>query len=438
MRISNLENLHHGLPTTSSLMSVHSFIAHYLKENGYPETLKSFEKEHGSAISTELPHDEALTDIITDRMKYLTTKEVPASLHDHWLDKELAQIKSSQFKEWSAPYPQSFKELPGLKDLVIDAAIFHFEDTPYLICGTSGKSLVVFDLVTRKQVIELKEVIGKVVIRRIVVSSNRVLLCGMNGKVYVGKFSNDMSNFEIVREEQIHTRLVTDVKVIKWQGAEYLVSMGWDFLVKVFRISEDNLTQLGEPFKLANQGTCLDAGVYKEKLYILVGKSEITLMDVLCLNSSNQLELDCRIALNDAEFSASGFTPMSIKTRFGSENDVPLVAVGTSHEPFMRVVIVSLKDVGGGDSDIKRSQIIANINTMSPQDKYSQASIFWRFDGSGLWILGEDGTIRGLDLSLEQVALELKQHDGRIKSCAIYKDSLVSCGTDRRILEWTY
>lgn len=414
-------------------MSVHSFIAHFLKENGYLETLKSFEKEHGSAISTDLPHDEALADIITDRMKYLTTKDVPASLHDHWLDPKFKKIKEEQFKEWSAPYPQAHKDLACLLDLVIDAAIFHLKEKPYLICGTSAKSLLVIDIQSGKQVLELKNVID-VVIRKVVVSSQYLILCGMNGRAYMGKFSG-ITNFQIVGEAQIHARLVTDVKVISYDGADYLITMGWDFLVKIFKISDDLFTQIGEPFKLANQGTCIDACVYQEKIYIAVGKSEITLMDVLCLKS-RQLELDCRIALNDAEFSASGFTPMCIQIFCKQDSDLPLVAVGTSHEPFMRMVIVSLKDVGG-EADIKRNQIIANVNTMSPQDKYSQANIFWRHDGSGLWILGEDGTIRGLDLKLELVALELKQHEGRIKSCAHFDDVVVSCGTDRRVIKWS-
>lgn len=416
-------------------MSVYSFIAHFLEENGYNETLKSFEKEYGRPISTELPHDEALTDIISDRMKYLSTKEEPASLHDQWLDQKLAEIKARQFKNWSAPYPSKCEELASVKGLIIDSAVFKLNNVPYLVCGTSEKSLVVLNYETGEETLVLKNVIGKVVIRRIVVSSNRVLLCGMDGKVYVGSFSSDIKNFQIVAEHQIHARLVTDVKVIMWRGSDHLVTMGWDFLVKVFRITEDGLVQLGEPVKLANQGTCLDACVHDSKLFITVGKSEITLMDVLRMDESEQLVVDCRIALNDAEFSASGFTPMCIRI-LTQEQGVPLVAVATSHEPFMRIVLVSLKDVNSDVADIKRNQIIANINTMSPQDKYSHARIFWRYDGSGLWIIGEDGKTRGLDLVNDTIVVELEEHDGRIKSSFVYEDTVVTCGTDRRILKW--
>lgn len=414
-------------------MSVHSFIAHFLKENGYPETLKSFEKEHGSPISTELPHEEPLTEIITDRMKFLTTKPEPER-HDQWLDKELLDIKQSQFKAWSAPYPEKSEKLASLTELVVDAAVLDYSGRLYLLGGTSGRNLVVFDLSTGEKVLECLDVIGKVVIRRIVVTQQNVLLCGMNGKVYFGKF-NSITDFTVVSEFQIHSRLITDVKVVQWRDSQYLVSMGWDFLVKVFKITPDGLVEQGEPYKLTNQGTCLDACVYNDSIYIAVGKSEITLMEVVRFDSSG-LRLDCRIALNDAEFSASGFTPMCI--RIFLDGPVPLVAVGTSHEPYMRVVLVTLKDVGGETPEIKRNQIIANINTMSPQDKYSQASIAWRYDGSGLWVMGEDGTVRGLDLCKEKIVVELLEHDGRIKSSVVYKDTVITCGTDRRILKWVY
>jgi len=417
-------------------MSVYNFIAHFLKENGYDETLRTFEKEHGSQISTDLPHDEALTDIITDRMKYLSTQSQPDARQDYWLQEDLVKIKEAQFKEWSAPYPKKNRRLGLLDDLVVSSDVFKSNDTAYVVCGTSGKALVVFDLQTGTIVLEIKDVIGKVVIRRIVVSSQYVLLCGMNGKVYVGSFSDDMKSFDLLFEEQIHSRLITDVRVVLWNNHDHLVSMGWDFLVKVWKIKSDSLQQVGKPFKLANQGTCLDACNYNDVLYVTVGKNEITLMDVLRMDETHELQLDCRIALNDAEFSASGFTPMCV--RIFNQGGIPLVAVGTSHEPYMRVVIVSLKDVGSEHADIKRSQIIANLNTMSPQDKYSQANIAWRFDGSGLWIMGEDGIIRGLDISKQCVALELKEHDGRIKTSTVFEDIVITCGTDKQILKWIH
>lgn len=418
-------------------MSVHSFIAHFLKENGFTETLRTFEEEYGKPISTTLPHEEDLADIITDRMKYLSTQEAPLFLHEHLLSADLKAIKDAEIKEWSAPYPQKGTELARIDDLVVSSIVFKSDGKRYVLAGTSGMSLVVVDLDTGAEKLVIKSVIGKVVIRKIVVTAEYVLLCGMNGKVYMGEFTENMLKFTMVAEEQIHARLVTDVKVVKWNGKDYLVSMGWDLLVKVHEIVSTGLVPVGEPYKLGNQGCCMDACVYKDKLIILAGKNEITLLDVISMDKELQLKLEFKIALNDAEFSASGFTPRCIRI-LTSENGIPLVAVGTSHEPYMRLIVVTLKELNAESPEsIKRNQIITNINTLSPQDKYSQAHIEWRYDGSGVWIMGEDGVVRGLDISKEEVILLLSEHDGRIKTASVADDVIITCGTDRRVIRWT-
>lgn len=418
-------------------MSVHSFVAHFLKENGYHETLKSFENEHGTQIVTELPSDESLTDIITDRLKYLTTEPLTDNSVDLLLNKDLREVKKNQIKDWSTPYPKISNEIAKISDLVIDSAVMTIGDKEFVLMSTSSKALVVVDLETGSEKLRVPNAIGGVVIRKIVITADFVVLCGMQGKAYLCQFSEDALELKIIAEEQIHARLIVEVRCIRWNNRDFLVSLGWDFFVKVFQIDETGIHPYGEPFKLVNQGSCMDACVFNNTLVILIGKSEITLLDVIRIDEHQQLVLDCRIALNDAEFSASGFSPMCVRI-FSDGEGVPLVAVGTSHEPFMRAIIVSLNEVGKAqDGVIRRNQIIANVNTMCPQDKYSQAVLDWRTDGTGLWVLGDDGFVRGVDLSSGKIAVELSGHDGRIKSLAVCTSTLVTGGTDRKILQWS-
>lgn len=417
-------------------MSVHGFIAHFLKENGYHETLKMFENEHGKQITTELPSDESLADIITDRLKYLTTKPLTVSSADLLLSEKLQNLRNTQIKDWSTPYPKASRQIANCTDLVIDSAQMKMGDKHYILMSTSSKALVVADLETGSVVLRVSNAIGGVVIRKIVVSTNAVVLCGMQGKAYLCRFSRDMLELKIMAEEQIHARLIVEVRCVRWNNRDYLVSLGWDFLVKVFQIGEAGFRPYGDPYKLANQGSCMDACVFHDAIVILVGKSEITLLDVIRVDGDQKMALDCRIALNDAEFSASGFSPMCVRV-FSDGHGVPLVAVGTSHEPFMRAIVVSLSEVGKKDGAIHRAQIIANVNTMCPQDKYSQAVLDWRTDGTGLWVLGDDGIVRGVDLSAGKVAVELSGHDGRIKSLSVGSLFLVTGGTDRKVLQWS-
>ncbi|GEQ69615.1 hypothetical protein JCM33374_g3288 [Metschnikowia sp. JCM 33374] len=422
-------------------MSVHSFVAHFLQENGYQKTLSAFEAEHGNLIATELPHEETLEGIISDRLRYLSLDGPSKPKFEEILDPQLQDIRKRQFKPWRAPYPKTPRELGPVKELVVDSAVLSRNGILYALLATSSKSLVVVDLAKKKEVSRVPSVIGNVVIRRIVVAGELVFLCGMNGQVSVGKISENLAKFDVLSHTQIHPRLVTDIKVISWRGNLHLVSLGWDFLVKVFVLNtSDNytLTPVGDPYKLANQGSCIDTVVYKDKLYVLVCKRELTLMDVLCMEGDHpNLYLDCRMALNDAEFSASGFTPQCVKIFTQEDGAVPLVAIGTSHEPHMRVIVVSMNGVGQKDGQaVLRHQILCNLNTSSPQDKFSDAEISWRYDGSGIWVIGDDGAIRGLDLVSGSVDVHLEGHDGRIKCVSFYEDRVVSCGTDRKVLAW--
>lgn len=415
-------------------MSVHLFVAHFLKKEGYVETLKAFENEHGRTISTDLPQGEDLGEIIADRLKYLTIDEKPQSLHEVLLDESLKLLKRDQFKEWSAPYPRNAVELSSIDELVVACALFERGGDEYAIFATAKLELVVVDLKSRKRVFRGSRIIGLVVIRKIQVVGPLLLLCGMNGKLYICTFGDGLLELQIIREKQLHDRLVSDLKVVRWKEKNYLVSLGWDFLVKVHEITDNSIQEVFLPYKLSTRGICMDACVYNDQLVILVGKSEITLMDVLTVKN-NAVTLSYRIALNDAEFTAAGFSPHAIQIYSGGK--VPLVAVGTSHEPFMRLVVVSLKGFGDEGESIRRNQIVTNINSLSPQDKYSLALLSWRPDGSGVWVYGEDGVIRGIDLLKEDVVVTLNKSQDRIKSFAVSGDLLLVCGTDKRVFLWT-
>lgn len=418
-------------------MSVHQFVAHFLRKEGYNDTLKAFENEHGKPIPAELPHQEDLLDIINDRLKYLSIEEKPQSLHEILLSEELKELKRAQFKEWLAPYPRAAKELSSVKELAVASAVFEKDGKKYGIFASAKMELSVMDLDldSGELVVLVPRVIGPVVVRRLQVVGSTVLLCGMNGKLYMGRFNDDMLEFEIFHEKQLHSKLIAEMVVVSWNKKDYLVSVGWDLLVKVHELLDTSLEEAFEPYTISNRGLCMDACVYQDQLVILLGKSEMTLMDVLTVKEG-KVELAFKIALNDAEFSAAGFSPHAIKIYNGGP--VPLVAVGTSHEPYMRLVLVSLKEFGKEGDSIRRNQIITNINSMSPQDKFSQALITWRPDGSGVWVFGEDGTVRGIDLLKEEVAVELKKCQNRIKSFGEYKDSLLVCDTNREVVLWTH
>lgn len=425
-------------------MTIHNLIAHYLKSNNYHATLQKFEEETGTPIpcsEQDLPYNETLQEIINDRITFSQlNNDFDNKLTFH--SDEINKLIETQIINWSLPYPKFSHVINSIDSLVISSELHN----NYLYLGTTDTSLIIIDLDSDEIVFCIKGFLGRVVIKKILSIEDKVLLVGMDGKLHVYKTDEENKLIKLA-DLQTHTKLVTDVKHVKHQGDHYLVSLGWDLQLKVSKIvgGSHNLTlELVTNYTVSTQGSCIDATSYNDSLTIIVGQNEYTLLEVLQLND-NKIELRYKISLNDAEFLSSVFSPRCVRI-FNNDN-VPLIAVGTSHEPYMRVIVVPLtktdnKDIENQPVEIKRNQILKNLNTMSPQDKYSTALIEWRKDGSGVWVVGEDGNLRGFDLEKEDEIVSVQAHDGRIKSFAIGEDDegkemLVSCGTDRSVKYWT-
>ncbi|EMG45506.1 hypothetical protein SBY92_005001 [Candida maltosa Xu316] len=414
---------------------IHKLIADYLKENNYPETLKQFEIEHGNRIHPSKLLDESLHDIITDRLQYNTLIHQTETINvNDELNDDLKTIIRDEFTNWITPYPNTPSKLVNdIHGLVIGSC---YSPTTGMVYFSTNDSKV--------YVVKGNDVVNSikmpVVIKNVLcVGDSDVILVGMNGTLYL---RHEESLVE-VSDFQAHRRLIVDAKYIKSKGKEYIVSLGYDFYVRLIELENGKFRLLSE-IKLQQQGSCFDVTEYQNQVIIVLGKLENTLLDVISVNGNDELVPLYKISLNDAEFTASGFSPRSLTIQ---SLDIPLVAVGTSHEPYMRVIIVPLQEQNTTDGPIKRNQIIKNLNTMSPQDRYSQPIISWRLckqqgKASGVWVMGDDGIIRGLDIKEDKVVVELKNgHEGKIKDFISYIDDengekLITCGLDREILEW--
>ncbi|RCK55994.1 hypothetical protein Cantr_05494 [Candida viswanathii] len=412
---------------------VHKLIAQYLKENNYPETLKQFENEHGNPIPASKLLDESLDDIITDRIQYNAIIDTPAEAIDvnAELHANLKEIIRDEFTHWLTPFPRTPVKLIDIAGLVLSSCyangVIYFSANDSNVFVVKGGGIV-------------KSIKFPVVVKKILtLGDDRVILVGMNGTLYL----RELVTLEPISEFQAHRRLIVDARYIRVQGVDYIVSLGWDFFVRLIKLDGDNQFSILSEHKLQQQGACIDVVEYRGELVVVLGKLENTLLDVFAVRDK-QLSPLYRISLNDAEFTASGFSPRFITIHNAA---VPLVAVATSHEPFMRLIIVPIFDVSTA-TPIKRNQIIKNLNTMSPQDKYSQPIISWRLckeedeKASGLWVMGDDGVIRGVDIIDDKAAIELKDgHQGKIKDFITFIDAngvekLVTSGIDREIVEW--
>ncbi|RLV82589.1 Uncharacterized protein JA9_003741 [Meyerozyma sp. JA9] len=411
-------------------MSTHSFVAHFLKQNNYLETLKAFEREHGSPISTETGHDESLDQIIQDRVSFSKDFEIS----DLSLDDANQAIVDRELPNWSTPYPSTKHKLEEVSGLTVSAAIVGDK----VIASSNDGSISVYDE-EGKRVSRKERFLGGVVAKAVVgVGRNDVLIVGMNGIIHLCR----VEECDLVKlsDLALHRGLVVDCGYAEVASDRYVATVGWDKMVKLVKITNDKIEEIAA-YKSTLAGTCVGVCGYAGRVIVVLGRTESTLLDVLAWETAGtqgpELVPVYKISLNDAEFMANGFTPRCLSVAQGATK--PLIAVATSQEPYMRVIVVSLSKeaIESKDGKVRRGQILTNTNSMAPQDKFSQPLISWRQPrASGVWAFGEDGVIRCLDVKKQQVVAAIDGHKGRVK-CVAMGANMVTFGADREAYRWT-
>ena len=160
-----------------------------------------------------------------------------------------------------------------------------------------------------------------------------------------------------------------------------------------------------------------------------------------------------------------------------SPHDPGLLAVATSTLPHLKVIIVRLlfpstalpSEGDSSAADIQVTQasqalealalqnredaaILVQANTFAPQTAYSTPQVAWRPDGSGVWVNGDDGVVRGIETKTGKVVAILKNgHEPGCKVRTIWagyvavpgdgQDSgreewVISGGFDKRLIVW--
>lgn len=369
---------------------------------------------------------------------------------------------------------------------------------------TNTKYLFAIDLDTNCILLSLFDPLNGQPIKIItgIPNTNHIIISDMNGSVTSMKFliDKDTDSWNLVNSlhskssnVKLHRRLITDFKFMAFKENNnssllgYFASIGWDSRINVGSLhlidGKIQILVIGDYKLFTNPTSVL---MLKDKVtnlpIILVGRLESSLLTIFTVSSHNEknnklIEI-AKLSLNDSEFSSHSFQPMAMATISFHDNDT-IITIATDHVPYMRlitVVVPSLDEIlacelGTLNIDTKgldvystlekmskthseakesfqsktpilRSYIMSNFNSLSPQDKYSNAIILSRPHCSGLWIPGDDGKLRGFDLRTGTVIETLDSNDGRAKSAFIGKcgndsEVIVVCGAvDKKICIW--
>ncbi|KAL8738620.1 MAG: hypothetical protein Q9181_000616 [Wetmoreana brouardii] len=308
----------------------------------------------------------------------------------------------------------------------------------------------------------------------------KIITASMSGKVVLYDHRRD----RVVSERRDHKKYVVRVIRFHHRGSTWVATAGWDAKVFLYRFkgeSASNPCSLSEPVATLSLETNPEAITFithpeSGELILLVTRRDSTsLYYYHCQerNSSTTRIIKLRLlgSQNLAPHSNTWitFSPSSIAI---CPIDPQLVAVATSTVPHMKLIIVRLlipelqstsSDTVGDTlepitqatqarrklavEDRENTAIEVHVNTFAPQTSYSTPQVCWRPDGSGVWVNGDDGVLRGFDATTGKICSVLEGgHEPGSKVRSMWagmvdvdgneEEWAVSGGFDKRLVVW--
>ena len=301
----------------------------------------------------------------------------------------------------------------------------------------------------------------------------------MSGQIVVHDHKREIS----IGERRDHSKYV--VKVAAWEvpGAVWIATAGWDAKIFLYllRIDADGCVEsLDPPVSSLTLPSNPETIIFvkhpdSEEPVLLVARHDSTLLGYYKFRASHEIsdpsgtdrELQLIGTQNLAPHS-NAWTPFSPSSIALCPTDPTLLAVATTSLPHMKLILVRLlfplftdtaiasnppatqaaqsrQDIAIRDRE--EAAILIQVSTSAPQTPYSLPQVAWRPDGSGVWVNGDDGLVRGLEAKTGKLVVTLADgHElgSKIRSLwAGYVDFngkreewVISGGFDKRLIVW--
>lgn len=299
----------------------------------------------------------------------------------------------------------------------------------------------------------------------------------MSGQVILYDHKED----RVIEERRDHKKYA--VKVTTWNGGSenrftWIATAGWDAKVFIYRytyITDAKPPGLGEPLGVLTLPTNPETIIFikhpeSSDPILLVTRRDSTSLHFYALPVSGSpppAELRLLGSQNLAPHSNAwiAFSPSSVAV---CPTDPTLLAIATSAIPHLKLIIVRLlypslylptsnfpepatqeaqTRAKLAIQDKEETAIQIHISTLAPQTAYSTPQVFWRPDGSGVWVNGDDGVLRGIEAKTGKIIATLNNgHEVGSKIRSIWaglvdiggtkEEWLISGGFDKRLVIW--
>lgn len=372
---------------------------------------------------------------------------------------------------------------------ILSARIEHFEQdgkvTPNLLVTTADRRVHILDARAQSLVASHSAIHDSPVLSCSIFKNN-LLTSSMSGQLHV---SNLKGNTVVKRRD--HSKYVVKVAVLEDGSSRPIIATaGWDSKILIYEptASSDGSFDVGGPVSSITLQTKPEAMLFvrhpeNNRPLLLVSRTDSNHVFFYTLETPPRLLGNQNLAPHSNAWVA--FTPSAMEL---CPTDPTLLAVGTSSIPHMKLLILRLifprwdgaeettpqqpiqsaraallndNTVGETVTETQASQaraalaiadreaaaVLIHCTTMAPQTAYSTPAVAWRPDGSGVWVNGDDGAVRGVEVSSGKVVSVLRDgHEAGSKIRCLWagwvggeedrKEMLVSGGFDQRLIVW--
>ena len=411
--------------------------------------------------------------------------------HLHILTHLISTAPSAPCIVETLPGPSNILHV-AVEDVVSDAA--SDDDTASFIIATAAdKSINLlstihpFDPATLATLICDSPTLSCAVLRK-----RYLVTSSMSGQIML----YDLRSGRLLDERRDHQKYVVKVAHSVDEEGAWIATAAWDAKVLLYRISKlgSNGVEplIGNPVAVIELPTNPEAILFIQhpelkNPVLLLSRRDSTFIYYYAISDGTVAETststDQALTLlgrqNLAPHSNAwiAFTPSAFAL---SPVDSSLLAVATSAMPHMKLIIVRLllpppiltthstscdetssipiavsTDITQASqaraalalSDREAAAILIHVTTLAPQTPYSTPGLAWRPNGSGLWVNGDDGVIRGVETSTGKIVASLKHsHEagtkirclwsGWVQTAGRSEEWVVSGGFDRRLVVW--
>ena len=305
-----------------------------------------------------------------------------------------------------------------------------------------------------------------------VIKERYLLTTAMSGQL----LASDLDG-RVLAKRRHHSKYAVKVVVFNHPDGRVLVATaGWDCKVNIYQISASPSVDLGEPMGTIALPSKPEAILFashpdNSEPVLLVTRTDSNHIFYYAIEPEPRLLGNQNLAPHSNAWVA--FTPSALAR---CPTDPSLVAVATSTVPHMKVLIVRLSvpplsgtvprtqptavrvslldDTPATETQASQARaalavadqedaaIQIHCTSFAPQTAYSTPAVAWRPDGSGVWVNGDDGAIRGIEASTGKVMSTLQGHEEGSKVRCLWagevdgKEMLISGGFDQRLIVW--